>query len=318
MRTAAILAATCLLASGVRAAPIDAFFDAFGADGARTLSDRGYLVIQGQGSARRLAAAHWKALEALTAAAPSCRALAAAAADMPPAAPDLGLAPCRALDGGAMTPRLQALAAAVAAEGEERWSLVSSSASLAEPPGLPNLFDTAWGRELAARRRADRLEDPAPLAKGFFEDLLAGPRPNEDAVKHFAAVLAARGVSGTRAALAADAARGAAGEELRALIRRYLQDERRRRGLTLARARRKQLFADKETRRDLDALNALAAALSKPELLAALEASDACEPPPAGPPRGSYLLIPAGRPRASALTFTARSPAAAAAAPARK
>lgn len=284
MKAAAVLAATLLLASVARAAPLDAFTAAFGEDGVRALTERGVLVVQGRGPARRLGAAHWKALEALAAAAPSCRAFAAAAADMPPAAPDLGLAPCRALTDGAMTPRLQALAAAVAAEGEERWALVASGASLAEPPGVPNLFDTAWGRELAARRRADRLEDPAPLAKGFFEDSLAAPRPNADAVKHFVSVLTARGVPGVQAKLDADAARGAASDELRALIRRYLQDERRRHGLALARERRKALLGDKDTRRDLDALQALAGALGKPGLLASLETAVAGAPSPTGAP----------------------------------
>lgn len=274
MRRAGLLAAALLAAPASKAAPIDAFLSAFGEDGVKTLSERGYILIQGRGADRRLAAVHWKALEGLAEAAPSCAALAKG---------EPGVAACRALpEDGAATPRLHALAAALAAESEERAALTESGASLTEPAGLPNLFETAWGKELAARLRADRLEDPAALAKGYFEEFLAGPRPNPDAIKHF---LAAAG-PGTDAALSADAAHGAAGDALRMTIRRYLQDERRRRGLTLARDRAAKLTADKDVRRQLDALGALAAALAaKPGRLAELEAAVSGAPAPKGVPR---------------------------------
>jgi hypothetical protein len=273
MKRAAILAASLLLAVGAAAAPLDAFLAAFGEDGVQTLSARGYLVLQGRGADRRLAAVHWKALEALNSVAPSCRVV----------SPDF--AACRVLPfEGAMTPRLHALASAVAAESEERFSLLASSASLTEPAGLPNLYDTPWGRDFAARRGAERVEDPAALAKPFFEEYLAGPRPNADAVKHFLAVTAARGISGADALLASDAAKGAASDELRALIRRYLQDERRRRGLTRALAQT--LSLDKDAVREKEALTAVAGVLaSKPALMASLESAVSGAPAPVGLPR---------------------------------
>ncbi len=104
MRRAALLAATLLCSAPALAAPLDAFTKAFGEDGVRTLTERGYLVVQGAGPGRRLAAVHWKALEGLAAAAASCRSLTHA------------FVACRVLPPeGAMTLRLHALADAVAA-----------------------------------------------------------------------------------------------------------------------------------------------------------------------------------------------------------
>jgi hypothetical protein len=275
VRRAALGAAVLLFAAGASAAPLDSFVSAFGETGVATLSARGYIVVQGRGAERRLAAVHWKALESLAAAASSCRSL----------SPDF--AACRALPSdGAMTPRLHALADAVAAANEERFALASSSASTTEPAGLPNLFETSWGRDFAARRGADRVEDPAALAKPFFEDFLGGPRPNEDAARHFLAVEAARGAAGADAKLAADETRGAASDDLRGMLRGYLQAERRRRGLRIADARVAALVAEKETARDLDALNAIATALTaKPGLLAALETAVSGAPAPSGVPK---------------------------------
>jgi len=158
MKRAALVAASLLIliSAGSAASPLDAFLAAFGEDGVQTLSTRGYIVLQGRGAGRRLAAVHWKALEGLNAVAPSC----------PAVSPDFPA--CRVLPSdGAMTLRLHALASAVAAENEERFALLSSSASLTEPSGLPNLFDTSWGRDFAARRGADRVEDPAALPSPF-------------------------------------------------------------------------------------------------------------------------------------------------------
>jgi hypothetical protein len=323
MRTAALVAAAWLAAAPasaasakdapakpapalVPAAPpaaLQAFITAFGASGADTLIDHGYLVVQDRGGDARLVSVHWKALEALAAAAPSCRALArdfktAAEGVLAPASADEGLAPCRALPPiGAMTPRLQALASALSAYHQERWSLSSSSAAVQEPHGLPNLFDEPWGKDLARDRRADRLEDPSPLARGFFDDLLAGPRPDAKALAHFAAVCAARGTAGVPALVAADATRGYPSDELRALIVRYLRDERRRLGLREDQARLQALLKDKAAMRDLDALDGLAAVLVRsPDALTRLEAAVSGAPAPAGGPRlrsaGLHLQAP--------------------------
>ncbi|MDE2512227.1 MAG: hypothetical protein KGL74_13970, partial [Elusimicrobia bacterium] len=80
MRRAAFLAALLAIPLAAKAAPLDAFVAAFGEDGLKTLSDRGYVVLQGRGNERRLAAVHWKALEGLADAATSCVALAKGAA----------------------------------------------------------------------------------------------------------------------------------------------------------------------------------------------------------------------------------------------
>ena len=276
MSRAALLAASLLLAAqAASAAPLDAFVSAFGEAGVTTLSARGYIVLQGRGPERRLVAVHWKSLERLAASAESCHRL----------SPEF--AACRSLPSdGAMTPRLHALADAVAAANEERFALTSSSASPAEPAGLPNLFDTPWGRDFAARRGADRVEEPAPLAKPFFEDFLGGPRPNADAAKHFLAVETARGASGADVLLSSDAARGAASDDLRMLIRRYLRDERRRRGLSRAEARVAAVSAEKDAARDLEALTSIAATLAvKPGLLSSLESAVSGAAAPAGAPK---------------------------------
>ncbi len=285
MRRLVVFAAALTCASSVSAAALDSFVDKLGQAGVDSLAARGALVVQVRGNSSRLAAVHWRTIEALAAASKSCRTLAAAAADGPVTAADLGLSVCRSLPPGLMTPRLQALASAVAAEGEERWALVSSKASLAEPPGVPNFYETAWGKDFAVRHRADRIDDPLPLTKAYFDEILAGIRPIFDATEHLNVVLTARGVTDLESRVTADASRGSLSEELRVLIRRYLQDERRRRGLFVARERRKALFNDKMTRADLDALSALAEKFSTPGLVSLLESSVSAVPAPSGLPR---------------------------------
>jgi len=196
VKAAALLAAALIVATGTSASPLAPFVAAFSESGVEILAARGYIVLQGRRGERRLAAVHWKALETLAAAAAACRRLSVPLAD----GPDSGLAACRALPAdGAMTPGLHRLAAALTAAHEESWALKVSSAARAEPAGLKNLFETPWGRDLALRHRADRIEDPAPLVKGFFEERLAGPRPNAEAVDHLLAVTAARSTSGAPA-----------------------------------------------------------------------------------------------------------------------
>jgi len=282
MKRAAILAASLLLAGKTTAATLDPFFAAFGERGIEVLSLRGYLVLQGRRGERRLNAVHWKALEALALAAPSCLKLSVPATD----GPETGLAACRALPlDGAMTPRLHFLAAAIAAAHEENWALVSSSAPLTEPEGLENLFETPWGRELARRHRADALEDPQPLVKTFFEETLSRAAADAPETNHFLAVASARGASGLGAVLAADTARGVACEALRSWIRLYLLEERRRWGLMRAQERIKALRSDKQASGELSDLAELSLAFSsKPGLIASLEASLSNSPAPSGEP----------------------------------
>jgi hypothetical protein len=287
MMKAVLWAAFVLSAAAASATPLDAFTAGFGEDGVTALADRGYILLQGRGYDRRVAAAHWKALEALAAAAPSCRILVEDFGAPPPPAADLGIAACRSLPAdGAVTPRVQEAAAAMEAEAQEGWALSVSSAGLEEPLGLPNLYDTPWGRALSARRRADRLDETAFLAKDFFHEFLAGVHPNPEAIKHFVAVETARGVSGVDAKLSADAARGALSDETRGMIARYLLDERRRHGLYQARERLKTLDADKAVRRDIELLSAIVSGLTmRPNLLTLVESAVSAAASPSGLPR---------------------------------
>lgn len=261
--------------------------ESFGAPGVETLSERGVIALQGKPGARRLAAVHWKAFASLSNAASSCLSLAAAADALghepEPAGPDLGLSACRALPpDGLMTPSLHALAAALQAGHEERWALHLASAPINGPAGKPNLYDTAWGKDLIARRHADALENPASLAKPVFDDLLAGPRPDKEAAALIAAEASARGASSPENLIAYDSAHGALSEELRAQLRRTLSNERRRWAAAKARAAAADLLGKAPVKRELEDLrNAAKALSSRADLSAALEAA-ASRAPSAG------------------------------------
>lgn len=287
MRPAAVLAALLLLAGGAAASPLDPFLSAFGSDGVEVLAARGYLVLQGPVKGRRLAAVNWKALESLAAAAPSCLHISSPTA----AGPQTGTLACRGLPmDGLMTPRLHRLAFEQEAERQESWTLAASSAPDSDPEGLSTLFETRWGRTWA-QRGADKMEDPTPLAKAFFEEELSGPRPEPEAVKHFLSVCAAEGAASAAETLAADTEHGAASSGLRALVRRYLLDERLRHGLQTARQRVAVLRADKDLRREMAELDAVSAVLaSRPALLSELETALSTSPAPSGGPE----LISAG------------------------
>ncbi|MCR4294461.1 MAG: hypothetical protein NUW21_02930, partial [Elusimicrobia bacterium] len=198
------------LSARVNGAPLVLLTEAFGEPGVETLGARGVLVLHGKPGARGLAAVHWKAFGELSRAVSSCLALASAAdalgREPEPSGPDLGLGACRALPTeGMMTPSLHALASLLQAGHEERWALRLAKAPLAGPAGRPNLFDTAWGKDLILRRHADALENGGGLAKLAFDELIAGPRPDKDAAALFAAEAAARGASSPEKLIARDA-----------------------------------------------------------------------------------------------------------------
>lgn len=263
----------------VNAAPLALLTEAFGEPGVETLGARGVLVLHGKRGARDLAAIHWNALGELAKAASSCLALASAAdalsRESEPSGPDLGLSACRALSpDGVMTPSLHALASTLQAGHEERWALRLAKAPFAGPPGRPNLFDTAWGKDLIVRRHADALENGGGLAKLVFEELIAGPRPNEDAAALFAAEASARGASSPEKLIARDAASGALSDELREQLRRTIVNERRRWAAAKARAAAADLLGKAAVKRELEDLRGVAKALSaRPDLASALEAA---------------------------------------------
>ncbi|MCM2303739.1 MAG: hypothetical protein NDJ72_03505 [Elusimicrobia bacterium] len=277
----AVLLAVPALAADAPApsAPLALLTETFGEPGVETLAARGVVVLHGKSGARRLAAVHWKAFGELSRAASSCLALASAAdalgRESEPAGPDLGLSACRALTPeGMMTPSLHALASLLQAGHEERWALKQANAPLAGAPGHPNLFDTAWGKDLILRRHADALENPAALAKTVFDELLAGPRPDKDAAALFAAEAAARGASAPETLIAYDSSHGALSEELRAQLRRTLSNERRRWAAAKARAAAADLLGKAAVKKELEDLRGAAKAMtSRPNLPADLEAA---------------------------------------------
>ena len=258
--------------SAPKSAPLSLLNESFGEPGVETLAARGVIVLQGKPGARRLAAVHWKALDALARAASSCLTLASAADSLghepAPTAPSLDLSACRALPtDGMMTPSLHALASALQAGHEERWALSLASASPSGAPGRPNLFDTAWGKELMERSHADALENPAALAKQVFDSLLAGPRPDKDAAALFAAEASARGAASPETLIAYDSAHGTLSEELRAQLRRTLSNERRRWAAAKASAAAAALLGSASVKRELEDLrNAAKSLSSRPNL----------------------------------------------------
>ena len=261
--------------------PIAFLKDSFGDSGIETLASRGILVLQGKPSARRLAAVHWKALDALSRASASCLALTQAADsldhDAPPVSPTLGLSACRALTAGSpLTPALAAIAAALEARNEELWSLAQTSAAASGAAARTNAFDTSWGKELNARHHADMLENHSSLTKPIFHESLAGPRPERDALALFIADAGARGVAAPDVLLVRDAASGNPSDELRAQLRRTLSDERRRWAAEKARATAAELLAKSSVKRELDDLRELSRVLhSRTNLSTALEAASA-------------------------------------------
>lgn len=263
----------------VNGAPLVLLTEAFGEAGVETLGARGVLVLHGKPGARGLAAVHWKALGELSRAVSSCLALAASAdalgREPEPTSPDLGLHACRALPAeGVMTPSLRALASLLQAGHEERWALHLAKAPLAGPAGRPNLFDTAWGKELILRRHADALENGNGLAKLVFDELIAGPRPDKDAAALFAAEASARGAAAPETLIARDRTRCALSDELREQMRRTIVNERRRWAAAKARASAADLLGKAAVKRELEDLRGVAKALSaRPDLLTALEAA---------------------------------------------
>lgn len=290
---AALLAAPALAAAPAAptiapSAPLALLLDSFSEPGVETLAAHGIIALQGKPGARRLAAVHWKALSALTQATSSCLTLTSAADALghepEPSSPTLDIAACRALPADSlMTPSLHALAAALQAGHEERWALHLASAAPAGVPGKPNIFDTAWGKDLIERRHADALENPAALVKPIFDDLLAGPRPDKDAAELFAAEAAARGVTSLPALLASDGAHGMLSEELRAQLRRTLSNERRRWAAAKARAAAAELLGKASVKRELEDLrNAAKVLSSRPNFSTALEAAASRTPASVG------------------------------------
>jgi hypothetical protein len=248
---------------------------AVGADGLEVLAQRGYVVLQGPKASRRAVAVHWKALEKLSAASKSCWALAAAvdAAVSTGAARGGDWSACRGLPAtGVVTPAVRAMAASLAALRDETAALAADGASAPDPDPKANLFGKPWGKELASRAHAELLEDPTPLLRPYFDEHLAGPRPNPEAARHFVAEAAERGAPGLDARLDADAAKGAPSEELKAQLRRYFNDERRRYNASVALAELARLR--KASGKELTELASVTAPLSaRPGLLEKAEGS---------------------------------------------
>ncbi|MDX6770562.1 MAG: hypothetical protein SF051_13590, partial [Elusimicrobiota bacterium] len=185
-------------------------------------------------------------------------------------------------------------AAALVALREESAALAADGAAPPDPDPSRNLFAKPWGRDLAARAHAELLEDPAPVVRPFFDERLAGPKPSADAAAHLFAEAAERGVAGLDARVSSDAARGAPSEELKAQLRRYLVEERRRWNAQVARQELGRLR--KAHGRELNELVVVSAPLADGPALLEKAAGAAAAASSLGPPRlrsaGLHLTEP--------------------------
>ncbi|MCX5795591.1 MAG: hypothetical protein NTY77_08875 [Elusimicrobia bacterium] len=270
--------------------------DAFGADGLAALRAHGAVILQGEPGTYRLQVVVWKSLEALLRSTKNVQQFSEAfqrlkaGLALAPAGPlpflALGDLPAESL----MTAPLHALLEALEAYHHD-WTalagLQDESADASTLPVLagPHLFDTPWGKAFAARTRADIMVDAAPLAQAYFDQVLAGIRPEPRAAAHLTAYFNDRYRIDISSRLADDCRSGVASEQLRADLTRYLIDQRRYHAL--ARIRRQVSELEKKTTllRDLRDLETVAALLrGRPGLVAELEAVVQAAPPPAAAP----------------------------------
>ena len=270
--------------------------DAFGAEGLAALKAHNIVILQGQPGTYRLQVVVWKSLEALGRNTKNVQHFSEAfqrlkaGQALAPAGPlpflALGDLPAESL----MTAPLHALLEALEAYHHEWTALAAPQDEPAAASALPafaepDLLDTSWGKAFAARSRADIIADPAPLARIYFDAILAGVRAEPRAAAHFTGYLKDRYRIDVSSRLAADSRSGAASPELRADLTRYLVDQRRLH--SLARIRRQVSELEKTTplHRDLRDLETVAAVLrGRPGLVAEFEAVVQAAPPPAAAP----------------------------------
>lgn len=200
--------------------------DSIGNDGVSLLRERGLVVIQGKPGEERLAYAAEDGLAELAAGADRLVLLEQAWSAFSSGKPSPQLPPPPS---AALSPSALEAARLLAAIPDDLAELGKADRSAAEvlASTAPILFDTSWGRAFAARTHADLIDDPLPLVRTYFDEKLAGPRPDREATAHFLGALARwRGVDAA-STLAEDAAAGRPSEKLRVWLARYFADQRR-------------------------------------------------------------------------------------------
>jgi hypothetical protein len=250
-------------------------------NGLEALRSRGYIVVQGKPGAYRLQAVSWKALETLPGNAKAVQELAQAwprlkageaVADPGP----LSFMPLSDLPpGGIVTPPIHALISAIASY-HGHWTALTKSQEepSAAREGDPdrNLFDQRWGEAFASRTGADLAADVSSLVKPFFDQVLAGVRPEPEAAAHFVSHEKERHKNDVSARLEADVRAGSASEELKAALRRYLDDQRHLHAIALIKRQVADLEKKTSLIKDMADLEAVAAALREhPTLISEIE-----------------------------------------------
>lgn len=278
MRAAAVLTLLLLPVRLWAADPAEKLLEAFGQAGFDELRKSGLIIVHGKPGAWRLQAVDWRTLGELSKRAKAVDALVAArqaslqGAAVAPDFLSVSELPARP----PMTPAIHALAKALAGVAAEQAALPEGA------PDTPLLFSTRWGKRFAARTHADRVEDPAALAKPFFDQALAAVEPEPGAREHFAGWVSDRHNVDVKPILERDLATGIASEELRGWIRKYLVEERRRLSIERFLAAARKLGRTVEL--DLAALTAVTRPLAeRPGLLAEMETWT--RPAAAGPVR---------------------------------
>lgn len=292
--------ALLLAAAALAADPADKLLETFG-PGFEAMRQSGLIVVHGKPGQWRLQALDWKALGELSRRAKAVEELGAAwmklaegssvAQGQRPSFMSLSELPQRR----PMTPAVHALVVALGGYHAEWRALTGGSDIQPAAPPL-NLFDTRWGKRFAARTHADRLEDAQPLAKPFFDQVLAQFKPDPGAREHFLQWVSERHNADAAPALERDLASGIASDDLKGWIRKYLAEERRR--FQLERYRRAvKALERKGLAADFASLSAITKPfLDKPGLLSEMEAWQ--REPAAGGPRlksvGLHVPQPAG------------------------
>lgn len=269
-----------------------------GPEAVALLKKGGYVILpreQGKKENRRLEYVAWEALKNLAAQSSAAAALARAydqlTSSRPAEAPVLptdyaSLAQLPAT--GLMTPPLHLLRLMLTASHHEKTALSEAGAAPRAAAGA-SLFETRWGREFAKRTHADKIEDPAPLLKPYFDLYLSGPNPDADAQDHFTDYVLNAYDKKISDLLAADIKQAEVSEELCVWLRKYFTDQRRLFSIHSVKTRLAEMDKKGSLSKDLKNLNLIAGIFSQqPGLLAALQDAIKDSPP------GRVFLTSAG------------------------
>ncbi|MDD5655925.1 MAG: hypothetical protein PHF00_01555 [Elusimicrobia bacterium] len=267
---------------------------AFGPESLAALRRRGIFILQGRPGAWRLRMTDWKALQALSARTQAAQELEPALAKLKAGqaladSGPLAFLPLAELPpSGLVTPPMHALLAAMAAY-HDHWTaltraLAEPRATALEAPAGTDLFAASWGKEFAKSTGADAASEAVPLAKPYFDKVLAGVHRDPAAAAHFVTYVSQRWQADVLNRLETDVSAGLPSEELRGWLRRYLGDQLRIHALADIRRRVSELEKKTSLASDLAELRAAAAVLrGNPKLIAELEGLVQAAAPAPGP-----------------------------------